>query len=198
MCIEERIREFGRNQLVGRGFQQVTPWAFERACSGLVQGVGFVPGSGGLDGTFTVDVYLRYTTSRRTVRAMDCHCRIGEFMSGRDEWFAVADEQSYAKIAEVLQTSVEPFFLSLSSVEAVLRALEQGRYSDRKLFGLDPGWRLFNMGFCYLWAGNAQKAMQYLTDVVEKHSAAKHAWVAERQAIATEGLKEARTGTPTR
>jgi hypothetical protein len=192
MELKGRLKRFGIQYLVGKGFLQVTPWAFERPLEGLCQGVGFVKGTRDKEGLFTVDFYWRYTNSpRNTPWAMDCHRRIGEFSSGGDEWYPIGDEQSYATVANIFSQEVVPFFNSHGSVAMVIHSFEDHPNGEQMLFGPDVGWRKFNIGFCYLWIGEKEKAAEYLRAVVEQHSKEKYDWVQERKQIAAEGLGRA-------
>jgi len=192
MDMRSRVKRFGDQFLVGMGLLQVTPWAFEKALSGLCQGVAFVKGERDKLGLFTVDVYWRYTNSPRNAPwAMDCHRRIGDFSSGGDEWYSISDDQSYATVADALSRSVEPFFRTHESIEAVIRSFEGGQYTEQVLFGPDAGWRQFNIGFCYLSVGNKEKALECLKAVVEKHSKEQYDWVQERKIIAVQGIERA-------
>jgi len=179
--------------LANKGFTQVTPWAFEKPLEGLCQGLGFVKGTRARDGAFTVDVYWRYTNSKRkTPWAMDCHRRINDFTSGGGGWFLIEDERSYVRVADVFLNSVEPFLKAHESITCIIRSFEAGLYEEQVLFGPDAGWRQFNIGFCYLSLGNKVRAIDCLNMVVEKYSTENYDWVQERKLIALEELERAK------
>jgi len=184
------VKGFGEKYLLPRKFAPATPWAFEKTLEGLCQGIGFVKGTRGREGMFTLDVYLRYMTSPRNAPwAMDCHRTIGEFSSGSDEWYPIDDEQSYEVVAGIFLQNVEPFLKAHESIEAIVHDFEEGRYSPKMLFGPDDGWMHFNIGFAYLWIGNKDKAAEHLKLVVEKYSNEDYDWVQERKKLAIEGLE---------
>lgn len=193
MNFKSRIKQFGKQYLASKGFAQVTPWAFEKPLDGLCHGLGFVKGSRGRDGAFSVDVYWRFTNSKRNAPwAMDCHRRINDFVPGMDGWFLIEDEGSYTTVANIFLTIIEPFLKEHESVASIIHSLETGQYEERVLFGPDAGWRQFNIGFCYLSLGNKAKAIDCLNAVVEKYSSENYDWVQERRLIAMEGIERAR------
>lgn len=212
MYLKKRIKQFGDRYLADKGFLQATPWAFEKQLDGLCQGVGFGKGERSLDGRFTVDVYLRYTNCPLSEPgAMHCHRRIGEFLDYRKDgflyhlkrflgvqppshWYPIDEDESYAAVADIFSCAVQPFFKAHESIADVIRSFEEGRYTDFTLFGPDAGWRKFHIGFCYLSIGNKEKAIEYLTAVVEQHSDWIPDWVQERKQIAAEELRRLQQG----
>jgi hypothetical protein len=212
MDFENHIKRFGHQYLVDKGFSQVAPWVFEKPLDGLCQGVGFVKGERGLQGRFTVDLFWRYTnTPLDQSWAMHCCRRIGSFYEARTAgflyhfkrflgvrppsgWYPIDEDKSYTAVAGIFSSAVEPFFKAHESIADVIRSFEDGRYTDFTLFGPDAGWRKFHIGFCYLSIGNKEKAIEYLTAVVEKHSDWIPNWVQERKQIAAEELKRLQQG----
>ncbi|MDP1663310.1 MAG: hypothetical protein Q8L55_15465 [Phycisphaerales bacterium] len=189
MKLKEQVARLIAPTFSEHGFAQVTPLVFERPLQGLCHGVEFVNGTGGRKGRFTVNFYLRYTNSPRIdTSAMDCCFRINALSSCADPWCPIDCEADYAWVLRVFLGPAAEFFQSHASIHAVLESASKGTYSDAQLFGNDPGWRCFHMGFCHLTVGHKENAAMHLRAVVEQHSDQSYEWVKERARLAADAL----------
>jgi hypothetical protein len=119
---------------------------------------------------------------------MDYCQRIGHFDCGRDEWFEIADEQSWTKVGNLIVNYVEPFLLKHDTIEKIIASFENGSVPPETLFGVDKGWRAFNIGYCYLWIGRKDSAIEFLREVVDKYSQRPFDWVQNRKNTVLEAL----------
>lgn len=190
----ERIAECGRTVLANGGFRQVGDLVFEKELPGLVQGIEFLRGTGSRKGSFTVNLYWRFTHNPRVKEdAMDFWQRLGVFLSGVDEWYrSSADrlEETFAWLSGVFAERVLPFFARFQSIESILKTYESGEVDEALLFGIDAGWREYNLGYAYLFVGDEVKAAQHLRRVVEAFSATQHDWVQERRQTVEKALAQ--------
>lgn len=188
--LKKKIKEFGGRVLLPRGFLQTRTWDFEKEYPGLIHGVDFVNGQRGLQGCFTVNLYWRFTHSEyNSEGVMHYYQRVGEFLtSGGDQWFAIDDDHSYKRIERIFIEFVEPFYKEHESIEAIIRSYEMGRHAPNLLFGIDIGWQTYNIGFCYKWLGQNDKAMSFLKEVIEKYSSYDYDWVQRRKQIAMKAI----------
>ena len=58
------------------------------------------------------------------------------------------------------------------------------------LFGVDEGWRAFNIGHCYIKIGRIAEGKNFLNQVVDKFSSQKYDWVKKRKEAALAKLSE--------
>jgi hypothetical protein len=192
--LERKIAELGQGLLTRSGFHQKGPLNFERELSGLVQGIEFLPGSGNRRGLFTVNLYWRFTHSPiANEDAMDFWQRLGVFLGGADEWYGTSREQLdevMPRLGTVFLDRVLPFFDRFQSVQDVLSAYEAGDVAESMLFGVDAGWREYNIGFTYLMAGRLEKAAEHLRIVLDRYSTAPTDWVQERRRVVETTLLE--------
>lgn len=180
--LKKSIRKFGEVHLIPKGYSQITSYTFERSLEGFAQGLGFVNGTGGYKGLFTVDVYWRYTHSPISSEdAMDFCQRIGELNSGRDEWYRISEEDSYKKIFKIVEGRIEALFSKYNNIKTIILDYESKKIDPRIFFGIDEGWRAYNIGYCYLFLKEVEKAKKHLEQVVNKFSVDNYDWVIERK-----------------
>lgn len=180
--LKKSIKKFGDVHLVPKGYSQRTPYIFEKSLEGFSQGLGFVNGTGGYKGFFTVDVYWRYTHSPiNSEGAMDYYQRIGELCSGRDLWYKISEEESFKKILKIFEGKIEALFDKYKNIKTIISDYESKKIDSRIFFGIDEGWRAYNIGYCYLMLNEIEKAKKYLEQVVNEFSIDNYHWVIERK-----------------
>jgi len=189
LLMKKQIEKFGNDFLLPLGFELASPFAFERRLEGLSQGFGFVKGVGGLAGKFTANVYWRYTVSPSPLDGVMDYCqRIGVLNSGRDEWFQIEDAQSWRTFGDMFKSLVDPVFSKYKSIGSIVDDFEKGVLAPELAFGVDAGWRAFNLGYCYLWLGNKPVALRFLREVLDQHSFQPFDWVQNRKKTVLDSL----------
>lgn len=173
------------------GFELKKPRLVERRIDHLRQGMEFLPGTGHLDGKYTVNVYWSYLLSPiQDDYSMHATKRIGFFDAGRDTWYGREDEQDFEHVKTIILGKVVPYLESYNAIDKILTAIEEEKLRLEDAFPVDAGWREFYLGYCYLTLGDAGKARIHLEGVVKRHSDYPQAWVAERMKVCAATLAE--------
>jgi hypothetical protein len=188
MTFKTRVKKFGTDYLLPKGFTPTHTWGFQRKLEGLTHGFSFQKGIGGaVVGKYTAHVYIHYNhSSKDSPGSMDCHRPV-------EDWFRIEDDDGYQRLGKYFERVEEPFLQEHSSIQAILSSYENQRFSEKMLFGADPGWFHFNLGYCYLWVGNQEGAAKHLRIVIDQYSKNPRGteWIETRKRIANEGLKRA-------
>lgn len=189
--LKKWIRQFLRDELAAHGFELLKPRLIQRHLDGLRQGMEFQPGTGHLAGKYTINVFWSYgispindTVSMHAVR------RIGDFVGEMNTWYDREDLSQFDAIKDLILSKVLPYLDSFSSIRQILQAVEGGVIANESAFPIDPGWRDFYLGYCYLHVGNVAQAKTCLERVVYCHSTATHGWALERRNIAYASLND--------
>ena len=191
--LKTRIKNLVKKSLFVLGFKLIKPRILEREIGGLKQGVEFQPGTGHLDGQYTLNVYWRFNYIPKDYISFDANRRIGELMSKKDTWFSHGEdklETDFAEVTRIFDEIIIPYFEEYSSLEKLVDNYSTGKISKQHAFGLDHGWQCFNAGFTYAALNNKDKAIKELNELINKHSIEDYDWVKERKILAQQKLSE--------
>jgi hypothetical protein len=187
--LKTRIRDLLKEHLIAHGFALKKPRIVERQVDHLRQGIEFQPGTGHLDGKYTVNVYWSYTLSPiQDDYSMHASKRIGFFNAQQDIWFVREDAGHFEQVKEVVLGRVLPYLESYNTINKIIIAVDQGLLRLEDAFPVDAGWREFYLGHCYLKLDDLDKAKNHFEAVIYQHSHYPQTWVAERKSICESAL----------
>jgi hypothetical protein len=164
------------------GFVQDGPLLLKRASPFLIQFIEFQSGHGGLRGKFTCNVAWTFALDDQpTNDHFDYSIRIGHFIGNRDIWFSFENSEELERAIEslrcVLTNEVMPFLDSVFDLRRMVDMYEAVSPSNEIphnpksplfYFGMDSGWRNYNLGFTCKVLGDSEKARNHLQVVIEQ------------------------------
>ncbi|MDR6388411.1 hypothetical protein [Paraburkholderia phenoliruptrix] len=189
--LKKLIRQFAREKLIDHGFELSKPRLIQRHVEGLRQGMEFQPGNGHLAGKYTVNVFWSSTVSPISDTAsMHAVKRMGDLTGEGNAWYDRDDESQFKEVEDLICTNVLPYLNRFSSIHRILQAVEDGLATCELAFPIDPGWREFHLGYCYLYVGDVARARARLERVIHVHSGASNEWVRERRNVVLSTLHD--------
>lgn len=185
--LKTRIKRFFKEEMEPKGYILKKARMPERFLAGLRQGIEFQPGTGHLGGQYTLNVFWSFMHSLDEGIAMHGNRRIGELCGEKDTWYSREEsklESDFEIVKEKLTTLVLPYLDKYSSIEKIIADASSGDLEPSKTFGISPGWRHFNQGYCYAFLGDRINALDHYQQVIEKYSDEPYEWVKKRKQAA--------------
>ncbi len=191
------------NELESAGFVQDGPFRLKRSLEHIDQFVELQPGHEWLEGKFTCNLCWKITAGVQLVEGVYDYCvRIGFLVGETDLWFSheTRDElaSSYEQVASILREKGLPYLDSISDLKRMVELYESASTGTSlppdvptnplSYFGMDEGWKHYNLGFAYKVLGISEKANEHFAVVVDQHSREPFDWVQDRRQACEKAL----------
>lgn len=166
------------------------------------------PGGRGLEGRFTCNLCWLFTTDGLSREDVYHHfVMLGLLSGGTDLWFRHEPkedlEESWESFLRILYDYGLPFLDSNNDLSLMVTRYEKelanesgppcSPASPLLFFGMDEGWRHYNLGFAYRALGNQEQFRHHLHRVISQYSAYPFEWVEKRRQACEAALLESRS-----
>lgn len=200
--LKTRVLRFA-NTFANEGFSLDGSFRLKRKLPNLNQFLEFQPGYRELEGKFTCNLCWKNTADGvESIDVYDHMFELGHLSGNVDCWYSHKTkeelEESCKKVALLLNQYGIPFLNSISDLQTMLEKYEcivesgvaqpSTPTSPLLFFGLDQGWKHYNLGFAYKAIGEVVKAQDHLTTVIEKWSDQPIEWVQQRKKRCVDAL----------
>jgi tetratricopeptide (TPR) repeat protein len=186
-------------------FVQDGPFRLKRSVPHIDQCIEIQPGRDWLNGKFTCNLCWKHTADGITADDVYDHVVNVGWLAGKSEsWMSHeskdALEVSFGHLKSQLLDAGIPFLDNVRNLREMLNKYEQAEKTitpivaptdPRAFFGIDEGWKHYNLGFAYKALGDNDKARDHFDVVLEQHSNQPFDWINDRR----QRCSEARAST---
>lgn len=186
------------------GFAPAGRFCIKRNMPHLEQFLEVQPGRGWLKGKHAINLCWKFTTDGAAETAVyDFRVNAGWLGGGAELWLGGGDATEAGPSYEVLQVILlgkgVDFLQEVGDLERMTALYEKAERTAgeiiapldaRLFFGVDEGWRHYNLAFAYQALGHPEKASVHFHAVIERCSEQPHEWVMLRRDRCTDALKE--------
>lgn len=184
------------------GFVLDGPFRLKRSVPHIDQFIEIQPGHNWLDGKFTCNLCWKHTADGVAANDIYDHVVNVGWLTGHSEsWMNHESkddlEASYNQLKSLLLETAISFLDGIRDLGQMVEMYEDAeKTSDpvdaptdpRSFFGIDEGWKHYNLAFAYKVLGYQDKAKTHFNIVLEKYSSQPFEWVHARRQKCNEAL----------
>lgn len=184
------------------GFVLDGPFRLKRIVPHIDQFIEVQPGHDWLDGKFTCNLCWKHTADGVAAEDVYDHVVNVGWLVGKSElWMSHESkddvEASYGQLKSLLLDTGVSFLDGIRDLRQMIEMYEDAERTSnpietptdpRSFFGVDEGWKHYNLAFAYKVLGDQDRAKNHFNIVVEQHSNQPFDWVKERRQKCSEAL----------
>lgn len=183
------------------GFLLDGPFRLKRSVPHIDQFIEIQPGHDWLDGQYTCNLCWKYTADGIAADDVYDHAVNVGWLTGDSELWMNHEskdvDKSDGQLESLLLEAGIPFLDRIRDLRRMIEMYEAadktsdpaGSPTDPRLFfGVDAGWKHYNLAFAYKVLGDSAKAKTHFNIVLEQHSDEPFTWVGERRRKCAEAL----------